>query len=71
MNREDRFETMLEEMALISDEIKKIWRSETSDMFCKAFDDSLAYIGRATENYRESCEGREKAPGSPLSDFSF
>lgn len=71
MNRNDKFERLIKEITLISDEIKKNWRSESADLFCNAFDDSVKYIKKVTENCRENSESDEEKKSSPLSDFSF
>lgn len=71
MNRNDRFDTIIRELMLISEEIKKNWKSEAADMFCRAFDDSVEYIRKTTENYHDSDDAKKDSAKSQLSDFSF
>lgn len=71
MNGYGSFERIISGIQLINDEIKKNWKSEAGDLFCSSFDDSIRYIKKKTESFRETPEGAENGGRSELSDFSF
>ncbi len=72
MNRYEKFDQLIREITLVSDEIKKNWNSESADIFCTSFDDSAEYIRKVTESFRDTLEKSESGSGgSTLSDFSF
>ena len=71
MNGYGNFERIISELQLINDEIKKNWKSEAADLFCSSFDDSIKYIKKKTDSFRETPEGAENTHRNELSDFSF
>lgn len=72
MNRYEKFEQLIKEIRIINDEIRKNWTSEASGLLCSSFDDSLHYIEKITDSFRDTLENCQADNSeSSLSDFSF
>lgn len=71
MTKYEKFDRLIRELEVISGEIRKNWDSDASGIFCTSLDDSVHYIRKMTERFRDDPAMKAEEKKSALSDFSF
>ena len=72
MNSYEKYQQLLREVQIIIDEAEKNWSSESSGFLVASFGESLQYIRRITDGFRDTLEQQDSNPEkSSLSDFTF
>lgn len=71
MTKYEKFDRLIRELEITGSELKKNWNSDASAVFCSSLDDSIHYIRKMTERFRDDPAMKTEEKKSALSDFSF
>jgi len=71
MTKYEKFDRLIRELEITGSELRKNWDSDASAVFCSSLDDSVHYIRKMTERFRDDPAMKKEEKKSALSDFSF